>query len=159
MHLAAGSTRETIPSSFAQQWSAKRRFVLRGAIAGRQAVVVEEARNRALRSDSPARAEIQEGHGIQVESIEVLPVHGKILANVCARRSDSHDQRGLDAGDSRAIAAGLFGKQLPGRASVLGKRGHAGSAPGILIVAADNNDLVSLPARDGEDSRGGLAVG
>jgi len=60
---------------------------------------------------------------------------------------------------SGAVAAGLLRGEVPGLAFVEGIRSNAGRALGILIIAPDNSDGLFVRENDGEDSRGGVAVG
>src|SRR5882762_3606822 len=62
-------------------------------------------------------------------------------------------------GHGRAIAAGPPRGESPGLASIAGIRGDRGGALGILIVTADNDNLVSICASDRKNSRGSITVG
>src|SRR4029077_16052834 len=60
---------------------------------------------------------------------------------------------------ARSISSGLLLGELPGLDFIEGICGNAGSALGILIVTADNNDVLSTPESQGENPGGRVAVG
>src|SRR6266403_1671716 len=102
---------------------------MRPAVMNFVSVVIDEARDGAVWSDGPTGPDVENSHGIEIQRIGVLPV-----------------------------AAGLLRGKLPGFAFVAGIRGDAGRARVILIITANSNDFPFIPARDGESSRGGVAV-
>src|SRR3981189_320866 len=128
------------------------------AIVNLESAVIGEARHGAFRPDPPPRPDVPESHGIEIQRIGMLPTGREIMADVFAARSDSRQECVFDAGHRGAIAARLFGGELPGLAFVAGICRNAGGTLGILIVTADNDDFPSIPASDGEDSGRRVAV-
>src|SRR5882762_7732203 len=122
-------------------------------------VVIDEARDGAVWSDGPTGPDVENSHGIEIQRIGVLPVDAEISTDVFAVWSDGHPPPIIDVGHSGVVAAGLLCSELPRLAPVEGISGNAGRALGILIIAPDSNDSLIVRASDGEDSRGGVAVG
>ncbi len=131
---------------------------MRPAVMNFVSVVIDEARDGAVWSDGPTGPDVENSHGIEIQRIGVLPVDAEITADVFAVWSDGHPPPIIDVGHSGAVAAGLLRGKLPGFAFVAGIRGDAGRARVILIITANSNDFPFIPARDGENSRGGVAV-
>src|SRR5467141_438366 len=132
---------------------------MRVAVMNFVSIVIDEARYCAVWSDGPPSPDVQESHGIEIQRIGVLPVNAEITADVFAVWSDGHPPPIIDVGHSGAVAAGLLHGKSPGLAFVAGIRGDAGRARVIQIVAANSNDFLFIPAREGENSRGGVAMG
>src|SRR5882762_1573301 len=132
---------------------------MRPAVMNFVSVVIYETRNGAVGSDGPAGPDVEDSHGIEIQRIGVLPVDAEITADVFAVWSDGHPPPIIDVGHSGAVAAGLLRGKSPGLAFVAGIRGDAGRARVIQIVAANSNDFLFIPAREGENSRGGVAMG
>src|SRR5229473_2846373 len=132
---------------------------MRPAVMNFVSVVIDEARDGAVGSDGPAGPDVEDSHGIEIQRIGVLPVDAEITADVFAVWSDGHPPPIIDVSHSGAVAAGLLCRESPGLAFVEGIHSHAGRSLGILIIASDGNDGLFVRANDGEDSRGGVAVG
>src|ERR1700686_4752133 len=132
---------------------------MRSAVMNFVSVVIDEARDGAVWSDGPAGPDVEDSHGIEIQRIGVLPVDAEITADVFAVWSDGHPPPIIEVSHSGAVAAGLLRGELPGLAFVEGIGSNAGRALGILIIAPDNNDGLFVRANNGEDSRGGVAVG
>ena len=131
---------------------------MRPAVMNFVSVVIDEARDGAVWSDGPAGPNVENSHGIEIQGIGALPVDAKITGDVFAVGSDGHPLPIIDVVHSGAVAAGLLRRKLPGLAFVAGIRGDAGRARVILLITANSNDFLFIPASDGENSRGGVAV-
>src|SRR2546421_233829 len=75
--------------------------------------VVDEARDRAARADSPTREDIQESHSIEIQRIHVLPVGAGIIGNIFTVGSDGQPPPIIDGSHSRSVAARLLRGESP----------------------------------------------
>src|ERR1700730_580043 len=95
-----------------------------------------------------------------MQRIRVFPDSGNFAqTDIFPVGTDGNAQLVVDACHGGAVPAGLLLGELPSFAVVEGVRGNAGSERGNLIVPTDNNHFIFISASDGEDSRGGVAVG
>src|SRR5437660_11145425 len=81
-----------------------------------------------------------------------------IFTDLLSGRPDGKKSQLADCCDRGTVATGRQFGELPGLTSVVGICGDGGSLLGILIVAADREDICSVAASDGKDSRGCFAV-